>query len=213
MLGKPLAFVNDSVWATGSKYYVNGSPHTITVADYSKTNPREIRAVLDHHSCDNNDVAFNAFVDAFIEANSEHLQEIVHEACDFIVDASQGYPEENLVASFSGGKDSTVTADLAVRALSNPYLVHIFGDTTLEFPSTLEYVKRFRKSHPLAIFKTARNNEQVFYEVAEEIGPPARSMRWCCSMFKTGPISRAFKSLFGNQPILTFYGIRKGESV
>ena len=38
-------------------------------------------------------------------------------------------------------------------------------------------------------------------------------MRWCCSMFKTGPISRAFKGLFGNQPILTFYGIRKGESV
>ena len=38
-------------------------------------------------------------------------------------------------------------------------------------------------------------------------------MRWCCSMFKTGPISRAFKGLFGDQPILTFYGIRKGESV
>ena len=41
---------------------------------------------------------------------------------------------------FSGGKDSTVTADLALKALSNPHLVHIFGDTTLEFPSTIEYL-------------------------------------------------------------------------
>lgn len=32
-------------------------------------------------------------------------------------------------------------------------------------------------------------------------------------MFKTGPISRAFNGLYRNQKILTFYGIRKGESV
>lgn len=38
-------------------------------------------------------------------------------------------------------------------------------------------------------------------------------MRWCCSMFKTGPITRVINSLYRNQQILTFYGIRKSESV
>ena len=91
--------------------------------------------------------------------------------------------EERVVLSFSGGKDSTVTADVVIKALSNPYLVHIFGNTTLEFPYTTEYVERYRNDHPDAIFKIAKNSEQVFYDVCEDIGPPARMMRWCCSMF------------------------------
>ena len=32
-------------------------------------------------------------------------------------------------------------------------------------------------------------------------------------MFKTGPITRVINSLYRNQQILTFYGIRKSESV
>lgn len=37
-------------------------------------------------------------------------------------------------------------------------------------------------------------------------------MRWCCSMFKTGPITRVMNRKYGNKQILTFYGIRKVES-
>lgn len=210
---EPYAYIHESVWAIGSKYYVNGEPHNITIAEILSFDPIAVRQQLDRYSSSNDDTSFRHYVKEFAKTNRAHKDEIAHEACDFIVEASKGYAEENLVVSFSGGKDSTVTADLAVRALSNPYLVHIFGDTTLEFPSTIDYAERFRASHPLAIFKTAKNYEQSFYDVADEIGPPARMMRWCCSMFKTGPISRAFKGLFGDQPILTFYGIRKGESV
>lgn len=213
MTAEPGKYKSDSVWAVGSKYYVNGKAHAISIAEIMSFDPNEIRKELEAHSTELNYTGFNKYIRAFVAANSAHMDDIVREACEFIRDSSQGYPEENVVVSFSGGKDSTVTADLVVRALSNPYLVHIFGDTTLEFPSTIEYAARFRNDHPLAIFKTAKNSEQDFYEVADEIGPPARMMRWCCSMFKTGPISRAFKSLYDNQPILTFYGIRKGESV
>ena len=213
LAAKPYAFVADSVWATGSKYYINGKPHGISIAEILSFDPASVRKQLEDYSSGNDDGPFKCYIEAFVNANNAHKEAIAREACDFIVDAAQGYPEENLVISFSGGKDSTVTAELVVRALSNPYLVHIFGDTTLEFPSTIEYAERFRSDHPLAIFKTARNSEQCFYDVANEIGPPARMMRWCCSMFKTGPISRAFKGLFGDQPILTFYGIRRGESV
>ena len=110
-------------------------------------------------------------------------------------------------------QDSTATADIVIKTLGNPSLVHIFGDTTLEFPSTIEYATRYRENHPLAIFQIAKNREQIFYDVCEDIGPPARMMRWCCSMFKTGPITRVINSLYRNQQILTFYGIRKSESV
>lgn len=141
------------------------------------------------------------------------LNYLIDEAHSFIRNAASKFPEERIVVSFSGGKDSTVTADLAVKALSNPSLVHIFGDTTLEFPSTIEYAHRFRDAHPDAIFQIAKNDEQNFYDVCEDIGPPARMMRWCCSMFKTGPITRVINSLYRSQQILTFYGIRKSESV
>lgn len=81
------------------------------------------------------------------------------------------------------------------------------------FPYTTEYANRYRDEHPQAIFKIAKNYEQIFMDVCEDIGPPARMMRWCCSMFKTGPITRVINSLYRNQQILTFYGIRKAESV
>lgn len=213
MVDKPLVFLHDSVWAVGSKYYVNGKPYTVSVSCIKELDADKLRNGLEEYQTKNSYESFNRHIQKFIDINAEREREITEEALNFISEAAQGYPEENLVVSFSGGKDSTATADLAVRALSNPYLVHIFGDTTLEFPTTIEYARRFRESHPLAIFKTARNNEQDFYEVAEEIGPPARVMRWCCSMFKTGPITRAFNGLYGNQSILTFQGVRKAESV
>lgn len=134
---------------------------------------------------------------------------MIDEAQSFVKNASRKYDEEHIVLSFSGGKDSTVTADVVIKALSNPSLVHIFGNTTLEFPTTIEYAERYRNDHPEAIFQVAKNNEQVFLDVCEEIGPPARLMRWCCSMFKTGPITRVINNLYRNQQILTFYGIRK----
>ena len=149
----------------------------------------------------------------FVMANQDRLNYLIDEAHSFIRNAALKFPEERIVVSFSGGKDSTVTADLAVKALSNPSLVHIFGNTTLEFPSTIEYAHRFRDAHPDAIFQIAKNDEQDFYDVCDDIGPPARMMRWCCSMFKTGPITRVINSLYRSQQILTFYGIRKSESV
>ena len=146
-------------------------------------------------------------------ANKDRLFLLKEEAFAFVRHAAAQFDEERIVISFSGGKDSTATADVVVKALSNPSLVHIFGDTTLEFPSTIEYAHRFRENHPQAIFEIARNDEQVFYDVCEDIGPPARMMRWCCSMFKTGPITRVINGFYRNQQILTFYGIRKSESV
>ena len=86
------------------------------------------------------------------------------EAFLFIKNVSSKYKIENIVLSFSAGKDSTVTSDIVIKALSNPRLVHIFGDTTLEFPFTQDYVSDI-EGHMMSIFKIAKNREQDFYNV------------------------------------------------
>lgn len=210
---KPNEFLKNSVWANNNRYYVDGEPIPISNDLYCNTDIDTILNLLQQNENQNSYEYFDKHIKRFIAANRNRLNYIIDEAYAFIRKAAQNFPEERIVISFSGGKDSTVTADLAVKALSNPSLVHIFGDTTLEFPSTIEYAHRFRDTHPDAIFQIAKNDEQSFYDVCEDIGPPARMMRWCCSMFKTGPITRVINSLYRSQQILTFYGIRKSESV
>jgi len=210
---KPLEYINKTVWAADNRYYIDGESKIIPISAYKKHSADQIVEQLDKFKASNNYDFFNQTIDKFVKANAERLHYIFDEATEFIRETAKAYPSENIVISFSGGKDSTVTADLTVRALSNPNLVHIFGDTTLEFPLTIEYAKRFRENNIKAIFKTAKNKEQDFYEVCEDIGPPARMLRWCCSMFKTGPITRVLNNLYCDRDILTFYGIRKSESV
>ena len=210
---EPNAFIKNSVWAVNSRYYIDGKPTSLSSKLFQTADTDKLSVELERYKEENKYDYFAENMRTFISANQGRLSYIKDEAIGFIKDAAARFPEENIVLSFSGGKDSTVTADLAVKALSNPSLVHIFGNTTLEFPATVEYANRFREDHPMAIFMVAKNEEQIFMDVCEDIGPPARMMRWCCSMFKTGPITRVINSLYRNQQILTFYGIRKSESV
>lgn len=210
---KPLAYKDCSVWAHDSKYYIDGELIHVTRNEFVNANADEIRNKLEKYKQQNeSDNKFDEYIKLFLSANKGRLDYIKTEAFDFIKKASSKYSEEELVISFSGGKDSTVVADLVVRALSNPSIVHIYGDTTLEFPLSYEYVQRFKKNNPKCIFRISKNKDQNFYDVAKKIGPPARMMRWCCTMFKTGPITRTLNSLFRDKNILTFYGIRKNES-
>lgn len=214
LLGKePNEYIKESVWASNNRYYINGKSIVIPARLFVSANSDVLAERIDRYAHENTYKYFDEYISCFVKANKMRLAYLKDEAFNFIRQASRRFPEENIVISFSGGKDSTVTADVTIKALSDPSLVHIFGNTTLEFPYTTAYAERYREAHPMAIFQVAKNDEQVFYDVCEDIGPPARMMRWCCSMFKTGPISRVINSLYGNQQILTFYGIRKSESV
>ena len=207
------SLINSSVWASDSKYFIDGKKKIIQNKTFNELKPKLFKDKLNKYQKYNSYENFNRQTSKFITANKFRFLYLVDEANEFIKKISEKYEEEKIVISFSGGKDSTVVADLVVNALGNPSLVHIFGDTTLEFPTTIEYAERYRNSHKHAIFQIAKNNEQDFMTVCEDIGPPARMMRWCCSMFKTGPITRVLNNLYREQKILTFYGIRKAESL
>ncbi len=209
----PNTFADKSVWCVNNRYYIDGKSVSIPSGVFQTANTDVIRRKIEKNKNKLSYENFNKYIDKFIKANKDRLNELKEEAFRFVRKTASKFDEERIVISFSGGKDSTVTSDVVVKALSNPSIVHIFGDTTLEFPATVQYAERFRSEHPQSIFLFAKNEDQNFMDVCEDIGPPARMMRWCCSMFKTGPITRVINSLYRNQQILTFYGIRKSESV
>lgn len=218
---EPFCLSESSVWCCDNRYYIDGKKLALPSNLYLKADCEGLRKKLDDLALENRKISelpFQRNIQKFIRANRVRLDFIKDEAFSFVQKTVEDFKrrrnatDERIIVSFSGGKDSSATADVVVKALSNPSVTHIFGNTTLEFPKTLEYVKRFRENHPLAEFRVAQNREQNFYAVCEEIGPPARMMRWCCSMFKTGPITRLLNRKFGTEQVLTFYGIRKNES-
>lgn len=212
LIKKPFIWLNKSIWCSDNRYYVDGKAISINFKKYDTMNIENLIKELETNK-QKRDVNFDEYIKIFCKANKERLIYLENESFAFIKKEASKYSQEQLLISFSGGKDSTVVADLVKRALSNPCLAHIYGDTTLEFPLSYEYVARYKKDNPRTIIKVAKNKEQNFYDVCEDIGPPARMMRWCCTMFKTGPITRAINSLFRDKKILTFYGIRKSESI
>jgi len=218
LLGKkPNTYIDRSVWAANNRYYIDGKSVSVSTKHYQNADTDTLGFLLEKHKHSNSYSSFDNLIDRFVRANSGRLDYLKKEAYEFICGEygiAKHFEEEQIVLSFSGGKDSTATADVVIKALSNPSLVHIFGNTTLEFPITYKYIQRYiDQDNPDAPVMIAQNDEQDFYAVCEDIGPPARMMRWCCSMFKTGPITRLLNATYPGQQILTFYGIRKCESV
>jgi phosphoadenosine phosphosulfate reductase len=208
LLGRPMAFHGKSVWASRRGFYVDGVSVQPPSALYAQADPVAIRAEFERLRPQNSPEYFKPFIDHFIAANRARLEEIRAEAIAFVRAIDAEIKPNFRYTSFSGGKDSSVTAHLVRAALGD--LPHIFGDTTLEFPATYAYVERFRQSHDVL---TARNDDRDFYEMCETIGPPSRTMRWCCTMFKTGPVARIVDKKLQQGTALAFLGIRQAESV
>lgn len=217
ILGKPLAFQNDSVWnGVGNRYYVNGKKLPLSISKLKLLDADDIRKKLEEYKGMNSYDCFNTTISKWTHANQAHFDFISTEAKQFVRDYSKRFINNDTNAafvSFSGGKDSTVVSDLVRRALANPSIIHIFGNTTLEFPFTYEYIERFRRANRKTPLLRAENTEQDFFNLCDVFGPPSRSLRWCCTIFKTGFIGEKIRRTFGDErTILTFYGIRRNES-
>lgn len=111
------------------------------------------------------------------------------------------YNDDEMFVSFSREKDSTVTSDIVMKALGRENIIHIYGDTTLEYPTTGTYLKRFKEKHKNTPMLVAKNKDQDFNELCKVIGPPSRTMRWCCTIFKTGAITRKIDATFKSKKI------------
>ena len=215
---KPLALQKSSVWNGSGFYIIDGEKISISTTELNSLPLEkivEIKKQYDLHVNQINMDFFENIRDKFVAVNRIRYDEINDEGVRYIRKYLEQYSIEEMFVSFSGGKDSTVVSHLVTKALGTRKVLHIFGDTTLEHDLTYAYKERFLKNEeskgiPLI---SARNAEKNFEELCEIIGPPSRVMRWCCTVFKTGAITRKISAAFKNKTnILTFYGIRRSES-
>lgn len=221
-------FLDKSVWATKqNRYIVDGQMISIVpTSKFKGMNQQELNEIrgkiLQFSITEENIEKERENFSKFILANRNRFNYIVKSetrdeegqyigALPFIVENAEKFKDRMTLVSFSGGKDSTVVSHLVRLALNNPSILHIFGDTTLELPKSYEYVERFKEENPFTPFFEERNEENNFFEMCEEIGPPSRVKTWCCSIFKTGPMGTTLANFDEN--ILTFLGLRRGESV
>lgn len=150
---------------------------------------------------------------AVVSANEKYLNNIIYEAEQYIVQTLEKYKKDNYIptVSFSGGKDSSVVSRLVMDALQDNTVIHMFGDTTLEFHETYIYVnEKFRRENP-RVPMIPSETENDFFKMCKVFGPPSQYERWCCTIFKTSNLNKEYENLPGNS--LTFLGIRHSESV
>lgn len=205
--------LTEQVWRSSksTNYFIDGRSVSLPHSEHLKD---DLDAIGDYISDSNHyDAVDEQLLEEYrraLEVNRAHLNNLEDEAFAFVQKTVKRFPRRTIMVSFSGGKDSTVVSDLVRRALGRSDVLHVFGDTTLEDENTYAYVREFREQNPLVPFFEARA-EHDFHELVEEIGPPSRVMRWCCTIFKAGPINNLLQSM-GDQKVLTFYGIRRDES-
>ncbi len=214
----PKKYQEDSVWFGSGAYIINGKKVRLPISKINKLPIENIKELKEKYEAFADSISyefFNEHVKRFIAANADRYNYITEEAVHFVQQYRDKYEIEDMMVSFSGGKDSTVTSHVVNRALGTNKVLHVFGDTTLEFPYTLEYKKRFKKNEESKGVRvlTAINREKNFEELCEVVGPPSRVMRWCCTVFKTGAIQKTISTAFKDKKnILSFQGIRHNES-
>lgn len=215
----PFRYQKCSMWFGSNVYIVDGTKIKLSVAKYNSLPINRIHDIRQRYNKNIESISyeyFDEYAERFVAANAERYNYITEEAVNFVQKYIQKYAIEDMMVSFSGGKDSTVTSHIVNRALGTNKVLHVFGDTTLEFPYTLEYKKRFNKNEESKGVRilTAKNREKSFEGLCDVVGPPSRVMRWCCTVFKTGAIQKTISSAFKDKAnILSFQGIRHNESI
>jgi phosphoadenosine phosphosulfate reductase len=157
-------------------------------------------------------------IDTMISMNHKLLQIIETSTVKKIVSVYEKYRENLDIfhVAFSGGKYSAVLLDLVKKSLPKKSFVVIFGDTCMECPDTYAAVEKTKR--------ICERDEVRFYvskshfkpdESWKIFGPPARVLRWCCSVHKSTPQTLKLREITGKNDYIgmDFVGVRKHESV
>jgi phosphoadenosine phosphosulfate reductase len=146
------------------------------------------------------------------KANRFILGTIEERAIHFIRETKESLRDKIIwtAVSFSGGKDSATVSHLVRKALGNG-VIHIFSDTTIEHPSTYDFLDRYHESEKIYLVRA--KPEKDFMTMVHRAQMPSRIHRWCCSVVKTAPIEGLLKMIVDNgKKVLTFDGVRHEES-
>jgi phosphoadenosine phosphosulfate reductase len=126
-----------------------------------------------------------------MELNSRMFKKYkVRQAHDILKKANKVFVKK-LAVAFSGGKDSLVALHLALKV--NPEVLVIYNHTTVEFPETVQYVKRLAKE--LGFNLILATPESNFFEEVKQRGWATHENRWCCIPFKEAPAQKIISKM------------------
>ncbi|MBR4458460.1 MAG: phosphoadenosine phosphosulfate reductase family protein [Clostridia bacterium] len=157
-------------------------------------------------------------VEEMCRRNADLMETLVQETIQKIYNTYLKYRDriDVFYVAFSGGKDSVVTLDLVQRALPHDQFKVVFGNTDMEFPTTLALVEAVQQdcAAKRISFYTA-SAPFSSQESWRTFGPPARKNRWCCTVHKTAPVVNLLCDIYGLKKLkaMMLTGVRADESV
>ena len=203
------------MWAEANNYFYRGRLVAKTKGGSLYT-PPEILLVEDPEP----DGSPLRYVDipAMVEKNREIMEQLAQETIKKIYNTYVEYRDrvDIFYVAFSGGKDSVVALDLVQRALPHNKFKVLFGDTGMEFPDTYDCTERVEALCRERGIEFMRSKSKLTNDATWRcFGPPAVTIRWCCSVHKTSPQIMLLQSQTGNHAFtgMAFTGIRGDESV
>lgn len=208
---------NDSypyMWAEANNYFYRGRQVAKTKGGSLYTPPEIV--IMDEPEPDGQPLRF-VDIPAMVEKNRDLLEKLAAETIKKIYNIYVEYMDrvDVFYVAFSGGKDSVVALDLVQRALPHNKFKVLFGDTGMEFPDTYKIVEEIEQHCKDAKIEILRAKSDFDPKVTwREFGPPAQTMRWCCSVHKTAPQIILLREYTNNPHFrgMAFTGIRGDES-
>ena len=202
------------MWAEANNYYYRGRLVAKTKGGSIYTAPEII--IVENPEPNGMPLRF-VDIPAMVEKNRDLLEKLVQDTIKKIYNTYVEYREKVDVfyVAFSGGKDSVVALDLVQWALPHNKVKVLFGDTKMEFPDTYDVVDKVEKDCKEEGIDFLRSRSEFDPEYTwDKFGPPAQTMRWCCSVHKTAPQIIKLREYTENPHFrgMAFTGIRGDES-
>lgn len=202
------------MWAEANNYFYRGRQVAKTKGGSFCTAPEIV--ILDDPEPDGQPLRF-VDIPAMVEKNRDLLEKLSAETIKKIYNTFVEYTNrvDVFYVAFSGGKDSVVALDLVQRALPHNKFKVLFGDTGMEFPDTYRIVDQIEQICAESKIEFLRAKSDFSPEVTwRQFGPPAQTMRWCCSVHKTAPQIILLREYTNNPHFrgMAFTGIRGDES-
>lgn len=202
------------MWAEANNYYYRGRKVAQTKGGSCYTAPEIV--ILEEPEPDGHPLRF-VDIPAMVEKNRELLEGLVQDTIKKVYNTYQEYKNkiDIFYVAFSGGKDSVVALDIVQRALPHNDFMVLFGDTGMEFSDTYKVVDEIEKlcfENGIQFLKSSSPLSPV--ETWNKFGPPAQTMRWCCSVHKTAPQIILLRDYLKNPHFkgMAFTGVRGDES-
>ena len=159
------------------------------------------------------------FVDIakMVEKNSSIMETLVQETIQKVYNTYKKYKNrvDLFYVAFSGGKDSVVTLDIVQRALPHDDFIVLFGNTDMEFSTTISLIKEIKNycQEEKIEFYEAKSKFSAI-DTWQKFGPPSRRVRWCCTVHKTAPVINKLCEIYDLNKIHTMMitGVRGEES-